>query len=281
MALVSQLRELSYYVPTRGRVHWEKLPTLEDIKAARLLHMVTIVCPKEEVAIWQIRYPDVKDVLGRPDSVKNLSQCRAWMVETCPTRYIFLLDDDVTFRVQYEEDRRTARVLKDIPRFKWGLTHHVMDLFQEYPHVGFGGYYFCHRRPMLKEIGWAGYTWGYDRDVVGELVAPALRRLPLYSDSEQCLTILRAGFKNVVTGYVVVSARKPALTPQDGGCGVYRTPELVEEARQGLIAVHGDFIRERPLSKYQRNPQGTLYFDWKRAYESGVKWRQAQERSHV
>jgi hypothetical protein len=63
------------------------------------------------------------------------------------------------------------------------------------------------------------------------------------------------------------------VTPEAGGCGVYRTPELVEQARQGLIAIHGEFIRERSPAKHSKHPQATLNFQWKRAYDWGVARR--------
>ena len=115
---------MTYYVPTRGRTH---LPpaTLGQLRAAGILASTVIVCPVNEVVAWSQQFPDAT-VQSQPSWVSNIGQCRTWIFQSCPTRYLFWFDDDLSLSAPAGQ-RANPAWLRDI------LTRHVPDLFHRYP----------------------------------------------------------------------------------------------------------------------------------------------------
>lgn len=271
------LDDLSYYVPTRGRTHLKDLKAINYMQIAGLLHKTILVCPNEEIQYWKDIYPTSLKIVGieEPGIIKDLGYKRTFMFKHCPTKLFFMIDDDVSFSNQYDKDpSRKIRIgYKDPSRLHYYLTTHLIELFKKYPAVGIGSSLFANVRPFLTENKLTSQAFGYNREIVEKDLTPAFNRTPLMHDVDWCLTLLAAGHKNIITSYIVVSTTKEALYAEDGGQGIHRTPELIEECGSKLMKIHSGIITRNPRIRLDLHPnsqQGKFMYHWKKAYKEKV-----------
>lgn len=261
--------DITYYVPTMGRT--DQIPvTLNQLKLASLLDKTVIFCPQKEVNFWLQEFPKVRKVVSQPLSVNGIGQVRAHMLRDCGTRYFFMIDDDIKFANRYPDGRLEAirpSSQEYRERFRFYLYDHVLSTFARYDTVGIGHRMFCQDREDEVENKQTGWAWGYDLERVMPDLAPALDRLTLHEDTDWCLTLLESGHKNVIQSYIVSQGRRVSLDPTDGGCAVYRTPELVKEQTEKFIALHPNTVTPRePREGLAETTQYRHTVHWKRAY---------------
>lgn len=94
-------------------------------------------------------------------------------------------------------------------------------------------------------------------------------RVPVMEDFDVLLQLLRSGRKNVVLAYW---ANGQAMTNAPGGCSIWRTRELHNEAAERLAELHPQFVRLREKqNKTDAEGLGTrkeVTVQWKRAFQS-------------
>lgn len=254
--------EISYFVPTRGRMH---LPptTLLELEPIDLLPRTTLCCPMWEMSYWGNLFPKDITIIPDPyDVVDSMCDKRPWMLEQCKTKYIFMIDDDVTFGLQYD-DRSTSPVKQHLSQFKEDMTEHIWDMFQEYDTVILGSREYSNTRPMLLENHHGMRAWGYDLEKVLPVLRPTYGRNRFHVDTDWTITLLEAGHGNVVTSYIIVSGRPDAKAAEDGGFGRYRTDGGMHEAKMQLLRDHPDTIIVKP--------DGTRRINWKRFKDESWK----------
>ena len=261
-------REITYYVPTRGRTSRRPI-ALEELRTAGLLGNTVLVCPMMELAHWDDwarQNNEPLTVVEEPESVRNIGDCRAFMLEHCRTRYFFMIDDDVSFSHRYENGTTTPSNMNPL-RLRKHLHDEVLDMFQVYPVVGIGSRMFCQDRPFLVEDKQTGWAWGYDVWKVKRDLRECFGRLVIHEDTDWCLTLLGKGHHNVILSYIVASARSVANSPEEGGCGIYRTPELVREQTAKFVALHPGVVTMRePRPGLPETTQYRHRVAWRKAF---------------
>jgi hypothetical protein len=89
MSIKSVANRLTFWIPTRGRTTHPM--TLITLGRARLLPLVNIACPSEEVAFYNTEFPQAT-VHAEPKGLpRGLGEKRRWMFNLCTTPYFFML----------------------------------------------------------------------------------------------------------------------------------------------------------------------------------------------
>lgn len=260
--------EITYFVPTRGRTHRD-LSALKHLDAAGLRPETVILCSAAEVlhysrAGWRVL----------PESIKNrgIGDARAQMLEECETSLMLMIDDDVSFAVRDGFDS-TDPGLRVPAWLRKELRDRVLELFKDKPVVGVGSRLFFQSRPFLTENKQTGWAWGYRVADVRPTLRRIYGRLQLLEDVDWCLTLLEDGIPNVISNYLLASSSKVGQRPEDGGCAIYRTPEMVADQVTKFQRYHPHTVkvvapRRGNLGEATQYRQRIL---WSRALGAGVE----------
>lgn len=259
------MREITYYVPTRGKLG-KRATTLATLREVDLLRHTIVCCPPQEQQAWMTRFPELKDVVCPDDTVTNINQKRRWMLLHCQTPLFFMLDDDLT--LQHQENGMFYPGLHNLERLRYYLLDNLIRHFDTYDTVGIGSRPFSHNRPLEAENRQTGWAWGYRVASVLDDLRPAFDRLILHGDVDWCLTLLETGHRNIVDSNIVASARRPSVSKEDGGCGIYRTPELVRQQGELYRSLHPDVVFPRTDAKeIGELSQHGYVVRWKKAFK--------------
>lgn len=263
------MKDFHLYITTRGRV--EKQTTLESIPKD-WLDKTYLVVDKDEAKAHQKLYKDkVAGILifpGGGNHSGGLSDKRQWVTENALGRYICLLDDDLKFNV-----RRDGKLVnadnKDINKmfhlmYQWlkeGLAHCAVS-----PREGN-----CWCESEFSENTRLLRVLCFDTQV---LKKEKIRfdNLPLMSDFDIVLSLLEAGYPNRCT-YVYANGQR--ASNDKGGCSIYRTPELMEKAANGLKKLHPATVTvkkkktSKPWAGFDTNERVDVDISWRKAFEIG------------
>lgn len=272
-------KNLWIYVPTRGRLNEHQQLTMKYLHPCTHKR-ITYVCPQDEVQrlrsiLDKVLGPRRGFVLARPCSIKNLSECRAWiMVQALAKgqRYIAQLDDDLDFYI-----RKTPGDW----HLRYATPSEVSGLFDGwlawlrsgYSHVGVS---LRQNNNRMEDPTLVQFCTKSIMAMANDLVTMDKRdchwgRLQLMSDYDVTLQLLRAGHPNVVTFRYAVGHRS---SNQPGGCSVYRTPATLAMAAEGLARLHPGFVKveEKHIKgqwfKGPVEPRKDVRVAWQRAYLS-------------
>lgn len=232
-----------------------------------------LIVPEAERAAYEAAgdIPKGVTVVTHPPTVTRLSPTRDWV-----TRYFFRrgephvvhVDDDLQFHARPGGPKKATR-LATVDDLEEAFGWVQQQLVEGVVHVGIERYIWSNQKawpfvengstPLSAFFGantHALKAWDY-----------AYARLPLLQFLDITLETLRRGYLNRV--YTKVTASTPALGNLDGGVSRYRSPVLLQEAVQGLMALHGGATY---LTPYMRKCR---YANWATDHHLHVrvKWR--------
>lgn len=261
-----ELKDVTVVIPSSGRpdrqITYQQLPQW-------IRHRTRIAIPAQESGLYKKWGGSCLWLI--PTSIKGISHTRRYLMSHCKTRYLLMIDDDMTFA--YRPDMLENKLVALPPEDEkiTELLLHWRELMGKYIHVGLGArqwnswydkpIYLCTR--MFN-------TYMYDLEIVRQ-VNPKLGRVPVMEDFDLTLQLLRAGYKNAV---IWQWCWNQAASNAPGGCSQYRTLELQEQAANKLVQLHPQFVK---LRKAQADSWKGMYeridvqVYWKKAYNSSLK----------
>lgn len=259
--------DVTIMIPSSGRAQRQiTLAQLPPIISPR----VKLAIPQRELADYAVHHP-TSLLHAVPDKFVGISGTRRFLMDTCPTRYLLMIDDDMTFA--FRPNMQQA-ALKSLPPQSHGIVNLLMywrGLMREYAHVGLSARQGNNRvEESVKECCRMFNTYMYDLERVRGL-GVEVGRLPVMEDFDLTLQLLRKGCPNAVI-YRWCWNQSGSNAP--GGCSQYRTTAMQAEAASKLAELHPGFVKI--VQKESKNWQGmhqrmdvTIY--WKKAYESSVR----------
>lgn len=270
------------FITSRGR--WSKQVTLRALPE-EVLRETSLVVPYAEYRNYRqsSQVPSHVPVHIRPESVTNLSQCRQFILdEFVEDEPFVLLDDDVRFYTRTDE--LVAEPGKE-PwyRLKNATADDVWEMFgwlevatQVHGHAAIS-FRTGNRGTTapVRPLGGRQYMLlAYDAKVLKKLGA-RFDRLPLMSDFDMTLQLLRAGYRNPMNFQFAIGQEG---SNKAGGCSVYRTQELMSRAATGLHSLHPEFVKVVDkttksgwFAKEGENTRLDVMVAWRRAYLSSGK----------
>lgn len=255
-------KDLTIVINTLGRINnqitWRNLP--EAIREYTYLSV-----QKHEFH----EYPKGYSLIMLPEEVKNLPQTRQWLIDTIQTRFLLIMDDDLSFFTRRNGDHKHLHKVGDA------------DIFEMLSAMHFE----CHHNPMVGISAREGnnrveqditYCTRSMRMFMLDLekvrkVGARFDRTKTKEDMDMTLQLLRAGHKNAVF-YKWANDHVSSNAP--GGCALYRTLELMKEDAEVLAKLHPGFVKvveKQTKTSWNGMKRTDVIVQWKKAYMSSVK----------
>lgn len=263
---------MNIYIMSRGRAG--KVHTLNSI-FGKYIDDTYIVCSSGEYDAYHDYYGAMVGIIEAPDTVTNYSQKFQWLLDQQQRKFI-IMDDDLWFSKRVV---RTQQLLKmtDEGDFvhMWSMME---DLLEEFPLVG------MHPRQMghLAELPYVNNgkvicIQGVNLDLFPNKTAPRVDQFPILADVILNCTLLSQGYPNaLLTSYV----QDHGSCQAPGGCSLYRTPAMQEEAVRWVAEQFGPYatavIKRPKQAKWMGDERVDLRVQWKQMYKAGKAKRDAQ-----
>ena len=184
---------------------------------------------------------------------------------------ILMLDDDINllvrraadnWQLRYTEDNEPMDMISDVSN--WldnGYSQVSLGAREGNVRLGLGG------RDKVIDFyrGMRANAFHVD-----EFLALEHDRVPVMEDFDISLQLLRSKRKTCVTVYWATGQR---ATNTEGGCAIWRTHQLHEDAVYKLMDLHPGYVSPRIKENKGGGEFGTRVeatIQWKRAYETGV-----------
>lgn len=263
---------MSIYIPTANRgverqVAWSYLPD------GWRVHTRFVVGSLEEyMEFSKVFGPE--HVLRQPIGAR-IPEVRQWILENAHSRYILMLDDDLTF--QFRENPYVTKLSTFTPQgaqcnayMDVMLCELLEQLKGGYVHVGISARAGNNHCPeAYRDCTRACTSHGIDTETVMQLGA-RYDRVALMEDFDMTLQLLTQGFPNRVM-YWAAHQQTPNKT---GGCSTYRTKEYQAEAAYHLAILWPNYVKAvKRDSKWEGDmTEGRVdvRVQWQKAYKDGV-----------
>jgi len=257
------------YILTRGRETRQK--TLSAFSTALRSNTVLVAHPDDQ----QHQVPEDTQVVRVPvKHTKYLGNVRQWVVDSHDVKrlgsHIVLIDDDFVFQIRRPEMPTHFR--RSTPKQVDALFKKIDRLLGKYAEVGVVMRQHQHMKPDLDLMyntrinGILGFN-------VDTLRAKRIRfdRLPVMTDFDACLQLLRAGCGNVqIMDHSYGQIGKQS--GDKGGCSVYRTLDLQREGALGLKKLHPDFVKiveKETVMSWGGQKRTDVVVSWRGAAKAG------------
>lgn len=257
-------RDIAIYIPSIGRANsLTTLASLSDEAKA----VTSIVTKPEEVSRYKSCHQSGVEVKAQLDWHRHIGHVRKWLIETCPARYLCMLDDDLKFyyrptpgdwHLKYLKDRSQFNEMMDflMDRVRSEGVAHASISFREGSHA------------CLPD--WA-YNVRYSRLFVydtSQFNGVELGGMPVMEDFDIALQLIKMGKPSLVC-YRYAQGQKSSGAA--GGCSTYRDMALQREAALALERRHRPYVKA--IEKETKTAWGggvrtDAIVSWKKAYES-------------
>lgn len=256
---------MNIIVPTRGRIGSQH--TVRHL-TKRLRQSTTIVCPEREVRFHSSNHPDVT-VVAQPDPDMTIAQKRKWIIETCKTEKMIMLDDDLDFLARCDENPLSFRKSTDEDKEKW-FDYLDNLLCADVPHGGFHAKTQAHLTPRIsKSPGRMMYVLGYH--VPSVLRECELGRIEHREDMDVTLQLLLKGYPNTILTELTANQK----FGNKGGCSGQRTLEASDADAHRLAELHKGYVKV-VRREYEHSPaRFEVVVQWQRALRDGQLRRAA------
>ena len=267
------MKDLAICILTRGRAY--RQITLANLHPHLLnyTHLVIDEDEKDDHIKYKRNYV-VDDVWYMPRKFLthnfdgNFSDKKDWIARRIKKRYIIFVDDDLKF---------DARVGGKLVKANQIQTWKAFNLLYKYLKEGFAHVALSAREGNnrveedYRDATRAMRVCGFDLNVVFKHNL-SFNRLPLMADFDITLSLLELGYPNRVIYKYANGQRK---SNDDGGCSLYRTPELMTAAAEGLYKLHPQFVKveekttSKPWAGFDTNVRTDVTVAWRKAFEFG------------
>lgn len=256
------LTDVTIVIPSSGRPE----------KQVTLAQLPPILQDRTKLALYERELEDYAACPGQrwvmPKTVTNIGEKRKYLMTACKTRYLLMLDDDLTFAYRQAILHPKLTTLgPDDPELlsMFNLWYH---LIRKYAHVSLSSRQGNHLVTVpYKELGRVCCAYMYDLKRVRESkVVPG--RNPPMEDFDLTLQLLRAGLPNAM---IYKYCCNQVGSNAQGGCSQMRTPEKQVIVANRLAALHPGFVKvviRKTKSWKGLETRTDVVVSWKKAYLS-------------
>lgn len=200
-----------------------------------------------------------------------IAEKREWIIKQCETKYLVMLDDDLSFSVRKSKEDWRLRGCDNKDDVNNLFTDILTALRGGYVHVGVSA------RPGNNRVMEDAVENTRMYAVLGFNVKKLIKnvefcRIQFQEDFDIVLQLLRKGYPNCV---FYKWAHCPAIGYQTkGGCEKERTLELQNASVATLARLHPGFVTVRQMNKKYNNEMAKrdeVIVYWKKAFESSQK----------
>lgn len=261
---------VAFCILTRARS--DKQTTLKNLHP-KIRNMIYLVVDKSEYKSHNKYQSKVKKILKFPDGWGkwngNFSDKKEWTSNNIKERYYFILDDDLSFFARKDGRLVKARKFDVLSMFKL-LYKYMKD--ENYAHVALslrGGN--NHVSEDIAKNTRATAVCGFDLKIVKKEKV-VFNSTPLMADFDITLSLLEKGYPNIV---IYKYANSHRISNDQGGCSLYRTPELMEKAAEMIKSRHNQFVKiqqkitSKPWANFDTKVRTDVKISWKKAYKYG------------
>lgn len=260
------------YIHTKGRLG--KQATLNSLsESPHLLARTVLVVENSELEAHEDLYGLDCQVIGHP--CKGLSATRQWIVDNCPTPYLFMIDDDMRFFKRIGDTVKLQEAFPDELEQMFSLMMHWLDS-EGLAVVGLSARGGNNNVPhphvdATRQTGFHGLC-------VESFKGMGLRfdKIPLMQDFYMLLDLLTQGCANRVL--YTFCWNQIAGSGASGGCSTYRTAEMMAECANKLKEAFPDFVtvvQKEAKSGWKGLTRRTdVRIQWKKAFAAGKEERE-------
>lgn len=259
---MSMSEDFGIYITTRERSdHQPFLMSLPKVFSRIHVYLVVYKYEAEKYEKYRDR---VREILVY-SSEEHLAKLRQWVVTMTRTRYFCLCDDDIVVKVRKEHGElatRSATKLEIVHLFVQLYTWHLEGFAQTGVSVAefnrFEESEVVDNTRMLRIMSFDVHVLRREELKFDDI--------QLMSDYHMILSLLERGYENRVTFYYTNAQGK---SNAEGGCSLYRTPELMEQCARRLKELHPQTVRLQ-----ENKPTNWPGFNGTRT-DVSMKWKEA------
>lgn len=263
------MKNMAICIPTRGRA--DRQITLDNIPT-KLKKMTYLIVDKNEYSKHKRYKSEIKDILVMPKGWGNYngnaSDKKQWATENIEERFYFIVDDDLKFDVR-KDGRLMKAELSDVYR---AFNRLYGWLKNEFAHVALSAREGNNRVVEdFIDVSRAMRVCAFDLKVIHKEKIK-MNRLSLMSDFDTTIQLLELGYPNRILYKYANGHRK---SNDEGGCSLYRSPQLMEESANGLHNFHRPFVKvtqkktTKPWAGFDSKVRTDVVVSWKKAYKFG------------
>lgn len=252
------MRDTTIVINTLGRVGrqltYAGLP--EEIK-----YRTSFSVQAHEAHLYSAHY----DLIVLPEHIKDLPSTRQWLIDNVQTRYLIIMDDDLSFF--HRKDDNPAKLYKNTETETTEMFQDIVHLLEHgYPMVGISAREGNNREPLaVKYVGRSMRIFGLDLHTIRE-VGARFDRTKTKEDMDMTLQLLRAGYQNAIY-YCYANDHVSSNAP--GGCALYRTLQVMEEDAYRLQQLHPSYVKvvkKQTKTSWNGMERTDVVVQWKKAY---------------
>jgi len=254
-------------IPSSGRP--DRQPTLEQLVRAGLRPILLVQF--NEFSMYKECWGSIARVHPLPPSITTIAPTRQWILEHVGESDRFcMVDDDLWFYTRREEDRGRLRELTPYELREGFQTLDDLlkpDMVRHVAHAGFAAREGANRNTdpyiyntrIMRVLGYRRSTL-IDENIRFDAVE-------VMEDFHVALSLLEKGYGNVVANNW---CHNQAGSGAQGGCSVWRTPELQARAAHRLAELHPGLVRvvqKETKTAWGGGVRTDVVVQWKKAFE--------------
>lgn len=250
---------MEIYILSKGRAHkqitWANLPSA-------IQGVAKIAVYPEELPAYA-KYPTISVNCKE----RGVGHKRQWLIEQCKSRYICMLDDDLTFATRRDDDptKFLAAAPAEVSEMFTDISQHLQN---GYAHVGVASREGGNRRTeQYMEVGRMMRVLAYDIDALAWAGA-RFDEVQLMEDFNVTLRLLREGKPNCILNWIV---QNQSGSNAVGGVSTYRTMEKQTKAAMELARLHPGFVgvvEKSTKTAWGGGVRTDVVIQWRKAYDS-------------
>lgn len=253
----TELNDTTIVINTLGRINkqitWNNLPP--EIRERTFLSV-----QKHEF----YDYPPGYNIIQLPEHIKNLPDTRQWLIENVQTRFLLIMDDDLTFFTRRDHDHKHLHKMTPEEHTEMFLV--MRRLGTDYPMVGISAREGNNRQE--DDLALCTRSMRIFLLDLGVLQSNGFRfdRTKTKEDMDMTLQLLRSGYRNAVL-YRYANDHVSSNAP--GGCKLYRTLELMKEDAHRLHALHPAYVKvveKQTKTSWEGQKRTDVVVQWKKAF---------------
>jgi hypothetical protein len=227
-----------------------------------------LVVPLEESAAYKLHWPGVKQVMVDPQMANGIAATRQYIWEQAKdVEYVCQVSDDLRFAYR-DENMKLHGATELHVRFIFDLMLRL--LMDGWMHVGLSARAGNNHVPhVMKAVGRMCDVYAHRHHDCRKLGVRWDRKV-LQSDFDVTLQLLRLGHPNaIIYNYCWDQQGSNA----QGGCSLYRTPEMLERESSELERLHPGFVQcvTRPAGNWKGDfgeERTDVRVQWQKALQS-------------
>ena len=229
----------------------------------------TIVVGKGEKLDYQRRYPKYAEIVECPEN--GIGKVRQWIIDTCPKKYVLMMDDDLRFATRIKKGEVKLRPCDQTDVGAMLETLFSYLIVDKFVHIGLAkrteaSFFLCDHRVVVRQNN----VHGFNIKKMRKLKKKGVRfdRMELMEDFHVTLRLFKLGYPNKVLFDYTWDQRGSNYR---GGCSTYRTRNAQKRAALALRAKHPDVVE---VVKKEVRAEAS-WKGMKTRYDVRIQWRKA------